>query len=63
MTLRFNDNNIFTNEENTLGVIHIVRDPRNVLTSVNNHFHHKTFEEFYDNKKTIDWINKHSKEK
>ena len=39
------DNNIFTNEENTLGVIHIVRDPRNVLTSVNNHFHHKTFEE------------------
>ncbi len=39
------DNNIFTNKENTLGVIHIVRDPRNVLTSVNNHFHHKTFEE------------------
>ena len=39
------DNNIFTNKEKTLGVIHIVRDPRNVLTSVNNHFHHKTFEE------------------
>ena len=35
------DNNIFTNEENTLGIIHIVRDPRNVLSSVNNHFHHK----------------------
>ena len=39
------DNNIFTNEENTLGTIHIVRDPRNVLSSVNNHFHHKSLEE------------------
>ena len=28
----------FTNEENTLGVIHIVRDPRNVITSLKNHF-------------------------
>ncbi len=39
------DNNIFTDEENTLGTIHIVRDPRNVLSSVNNHFHHKSLEE------------------
>ncbi len=39
------DNNIFTNEENTLGTIHIVRDPRNVISSVNNHFHHKSLEE------------------
>jgi len=39
------DNNIFTNEENTLGTIHIVRDPRNVLSSLNNHFHHKSLEE------------------
>ena len=39
------DNNIFTNEENTLGTIHIVRDPRNILSSVNNHFHHKSLEE------------------
>ena len=39
------DNNIFTNEENTLGTIYIVRDPRNVLSSVNNHFHHKSLEE------------------
>ncbi len=39
------DNNIFTNEENTLGTIHIVRDPRNVISSVNNHFHHKSVEE------------------
>ena len=28
----------FTNLENTIGVIHIVRDPRNVLTSLKNHF-------------------------
>ncbi len=39
------DNNIFTNEENTLGTIHIVRDPRNVISSINNHFHHKSVEE------------------
>ena len=28
----------FTNLSNTLGVIHIVRDPRNVITSIKNHF-------------------------
>lgn len=28
----------FTNEENTLGVIHIVRDPRNVITSLKKSF-------------------------
>ena len=28
----------FTNEDNTLGVIHVVRDPRNVITSILNHF-------------------------
>ena len=32
------DNYPFTNKSNTLGVIHIVRDPRNVITSVGNHF-------------------------
>ena len=51
------DNNIFTNEENTLGTIHIVRDPRNVVSSVNNHFHHKTLEEsknfIFDKRKGI----------
>ena len=51
------DNNIFTNEENTLGTIHIVRDPRNVLTSVNNHFHHNSLEEskefIFDKRKGI----------
>ena len=28
----------FTNIENTIGVIHIVRDPRNIITSLKNHF-------------------------
>ena len=28
----------FTNLKNTLGVIYIVRDPRNVITSLKNHF-------------------------
>ena len=28
----------FTNEENTLAVIYIVRDPRNLVTSLSNHF-------------------------
>ena len=31
-------NYAFTNENNSLGVIHVVRDPRNVITSVLNHF-------------------------
>ena len=30
--------NHFTNKKNTIGAIHIVRDPRNVLTSIQNHF-------------------------
>ena len=30
--------NSFTNYNNTLGVIHIVRDPRNIITSILNHF-------------------------
>ena len=28
----------FTNKENTLGAIYIVRDPRNVITSIKNHY-------------------------
>jgi len=34
----------FTNQENTLATIYIVRDPRNVVTSVSNHFS-KTIQE------------------
>ena len=30
--------NLFTNSKNTLGVIHIVRDPRNVITSIKYHY-------------------------
>ena len=32
------NNNNFTNNKNTLGSIYIVRDPRNVITSLKNHF-------------------------
>ena len=32
------NNHKFTNKENTLGGIYIVRDPRNILTSIQNHF-------------------------
>lgn len=28
----------FTNKKNTLGVIYVVRDPRNVITSISNHY-------------------------
>jgi len=35
----------FTNTNNTTGVIHIVRDPRNIVTSLKNHFSDETFEE------------------
>tara|TARA_B100000963_G_scaffold68339_1_gene56572 strand:+ start:2031 stop:2864 length:834 start_codon:yes stop_codon:yes gene_type:complete len=35
----------FTDDENTRGVIHIVRDPRNVITSIKNHYDHKSYEE------------------
>ena len=38
----------FTNEENTLGVIYIVRDPRNVVTYLKNHFFLKTYNEALD---------------
>jgi len=30
--------NDFTNKKNTLGVIYIVRDPRNIITSISNHY-------------------------
>ncbi len=32
------DNNKFTNKKNTLGAIYIVRDPRNIITSLQNHY-------------------------
>ena len=48
--------NSFTNKENTLGVIHIVRDPRNVITSLQNHYDIKNINEaleFIKNKTKI----------
>ncbi len=32
------NNNIFTNKENSIGAIYIVRDPRNVITSISHHY-------------------------
>jgi len=32
------NNNNFTNKKNTLGAIYIVRDPRNIITSIQNHY-------------------------
>ena len=39
-----NGNN-FTTTENTLGVIYIVRDPRNIVTSIMNHYSKKNYSE------------------
>ena len=47
------DQNDFTNQENTLGGIYIVRDPRNVLDSMSRHFqinHDKALEVMQDKK-------------
>ena len=38
----------FTNESNTLGVIHIVRDPRNIITSLKNHFSKDEYDELFN---------------
>ena len=35
----------FTNSENTLGTIHVVRDPRNIITSLKNHYSFAEYEE------------------
>ena len=37
--------NSFTNYENTFGVIYVVRDPRNVITSILNYYSKKNYEE------------------
>ena len=34
----------FTDEKNTLGVIHVVRDPRTIVTSILNYFHKDNYE-------------------
>jgi len=49
--------NSFTNYENTFGVIQIVRDPRNVITSILNYFNKKNYDEakqfLFDEKKIV----------
>lgn len=40
-------NHAFTNEDNTKGTIHIVRDPRNVITSVKNHFSKENYDKAF----------------
>ena len=42
------DKNPFTDSKNSLGAIYIVRDPRNVITSVKNHFNKNSYEEAKD---------------
>ena len=42
----------FTDDNNTIGVIHIVRDPRNVISSLKNHY------SFSDYNKTLDFMSK-----
>ena len=39
------DNYYFTNFKNSLGAIYIVRDPRNVITSVKNHYSYRSYDE------------------
>jgi hypothetical protein len=49
--------NSFTNYENTFGVIQIVRDPRNIITSILNYFNKKNYDKakqfLFDEKKII----------
>ena len=42
------ENNPFTNKNNTKAVIYVVRDPRNIVTSVLNHYSFKNIEESFD---------------
>ena len=39
---------LFTNLQNTKGIIHVVRDPRNIITSVLDYFNKKNYEEAYE---------------
>ena len=32
------NNNIFTNKENSLGAVYVIRDPRNIVTSLSHHY-------------------------
>ena len=44
----------FTKPEYSLGVIHIIRDPRNVITSIKNHLNFKSYEDAFNYMKSND---------
>tara|TARA_B100001121_G_scaffold252970_1_gene229586 strand:- start:288 stop:1058 length:771 start_codon:yes stop_codon:yes gene_type:complete len=51
-----NGNYSFTDLENTIGCIYIVRDPRNIITSIKNHYNFESYDEsleFLQNEKNI----------
>ena len=56
-----NGNNKFTNINTTLGVIYVVRDPRNIITSLKNHFNLNNYDDalnfLLDEKKVITFEN------
>lgn len=53
------DGNSFTNKQNTLGAIYIIRDPRNVVTSLAHHYQINTTEalQFMQNEKKAIFVN------
>ena len=56
----------FTNNNNTLGTIHIVRDPRNVITSIKNHYNFISLDEsmkFIFNERQIVTLSEEEKKK
>jgi len=42
------EKNSFTNRFNTKAAIYVVRDPRNVITSISNHYSHKNIQESFN---------------
>ena len=55
----------FTDDKNTMGIIHIVRDPRNVITSIKNHYNYENYEKalkFMEDEKNIIGIKGSTKE-
>jgi len=48
LSLKNKDSYSFTNLENTLGVIYIVRDPRNVITSLKYHYSLNNYKEAFE---------------
>ena len=56
----------FTDDKNTLATLHIVRDPRNVITSLKNHFNISNFEDakkFFFKENQIITLSEQQKEK